>query len=140
MTPRLELVNRRATLRDAAAKMAHLGIGALPVVERSHLLGMVTDRDITVRAVARGWDPATTTVEDVMTPGVVSCRESQDVKDVASLMEEHGLRRILVLSARGKPVGIISVEDIAQRAPDKRLVAEALHRRNGNAPTLATQA
>ncbi len=131
MTNRLELINRRATLVDVASKMAALGIGALPVVERHHLIGMVTDRDITIRGVARGLDPAATTVEEVMTPGVVECREDQDVEEVASLMEQHGLRRVVVVNARGKAVGIISLVDLANRCFERGLVETALHQYSG---------
>ena len=129
MTTRLELVNRRASLQDAAAKMAALGVGALPVVDRGQrLVGMITDRDITVRAVARGLAPDATSVEDVMTPGLIDCREDHDIEELARLMEHHELRRIVVCNANGKPVGIVSLDDIAWRGADKRLVAEALHR------------
>lgn len=141
MTTPIELVNRRSTLREAAQKMADLNVGALPVADRSTLVGMVTDRDITIRGVALGLDPSTATVDEVMTPGVVECLESAEIHYVVDLMEQHGLRRIVVVSGRGKPIGIISVDDLAHRAPDKQLVSEALHRlANDKALVLKTQA
>lgn len=128
MTAHVELVHRRATLKDAAAKMAKLNIGALPVADRASLVGMITDRDIAVRGVAAGLDPKSAHVEEIMTAGVVECREDQDLNDAIGLMERHGLRRIVVVNDHGKPVGIISVEDLAHRAPDKQAAASAMHR------------
>lgn len=128
MTAHVELINRRATLQDAAAKMAKLNIGALPVADRASLIGMVTDRDITIRGVAQGLDPAQAHVEDIMTAGVVECREDQELRHAIDLMERHGLRRVVVVNERGKPVGIVSVEDLANRAPDRQAAADAMHK------------
>jgi CBS domain-containing protein len=126
MTRRPELVNRHATARDAARKMQALDIGALPVVDRGHLVGMLTDRDLALRCVAAGLDPLTTPVEALMTPDVVTCRDDDGVHELATIMEAHSLRRIVVVNGRGKPVGIVTVSDLARRAPEKQLVAEAL--------------
>ena len=126
MTPRPELVNRRATAQDAARKMLDLDIGVMPVVDRHHVVGMVTDRDLAVRCVAPGMDPTTTPVEAVMTPQVVCIGEDEDVRRLVTVMEEHGLRRIVVTNAKGKPVGIVSLSDVAARGDDGRMVAEAL--------------
>lgn len=139
MTTPIELLNRRASLKDAAMKMASLDIGALPVVDRSTVIGMITDRDIVVRGIAAGLDPLTVAVDTVMTHGVIDCQEDEDVKQVAEIMERHALRRVLVLNQSGKPVGIISVEDLASRGIDKQLAAEALHRlANGKALIVPT--
>lgn len=71
MTPGVEVIAPEATIREAAEKMSHLDIGPLPVCDGDRLVGMLTDRDITVRAVAEGRNPVTTRVREVMTPDVV---------------------------------------------------------------------
>lgn len=127
MTPKPELINCRASAQDAARKMLTFGIGCMPVVDRGHLVGMLTDRDVTVRCVAAGLDPCMTSVQSIMTQAIVTCQEDADVSDAAHLMEKHALRRLVAVNARGKPVGIMSLLDLTQ-ADDKTLVAEALKR------------
>ena len=73
MTTEVEVVAPDATIKDAAQRMARLNVGSLPVWDGERLVGMVTDRDLTVRAVAEGLDPAETSVRDCMSPKVVSC-------------------------------------------------------------------
>ena len=114
MTTRLTLVNRRATLKDAAVRMREENIGILPVVDKSHVVGMLSDRDLVVRGVASGVDTETTLVEDIMTPKVVSCSEDRPARDLAELMHRHGVHRLLVVNGRGKPVGIVSATDLAK--------------------------
>ena len=75
MTPGVEVIAPEATLQQAAAKMRRLNIGPLPVCDGDQLVGMLTDRDITVRAVAEGCDPTTTTVREAMTPDIAYCFE-----------------------------------------------------------------
>jgi CBS domain-containing protein len=82
MTPHVECTRPGATIQEAAAKMRQLDIGPLPVCDDDHHpLGMVTDRDITIRAVAEGKDPGRTHVHEVMTPEVISCFDDQDVEE-----------------------------------------------------------
>jgi CBS domain-containing protein len=127
MTARLELVNRRASLRDAARKMRDLSIGSLPVVDKGgQLVGMVTDRDIAIRGVAEGLSPLEGTVADVMTPDVITCLDIEDLKAVVELMEGKGIRRLVVVNDRRKPVGLLSVDDLAIRTGEQGLVAEVL--------------
>ena len=83
MTPGAEIISPEATIREAAEMMRHLDIGPLPVCDGDRLVGMLTDRDITVRAVAEGCDPTTTRVREVMTPDVVYGFDDQDVQDAA---------------------------------------------------------
>ncbi len=112
MTSRLMLVNRRATLVAAASRMRDEKIGILPVVDRGHLVGMITDRDLAVRAMAEGLDPRLTMVEAIMTPKVVSCSEEEPIEDLHFLMKRHGVHRLVVINDKGKPVGIVSIEDL----------------------------
>ena len=77
------------------------------------VVGIITDRDITVRAVARGLDPNRTRVEEVMTPDVLSCSSEAEVAEACELMERRQVRRLLVTDATDAPIGIVSLGDIA---------------------------
>jgi CBS domain-containing protein len=89
MTPHVEVIHPDASVQEAAQKMKGLDVGPLPVCTGARLEGMLTDRDITVRVVAEGWDPKTTKVQDVMTTEVIYAFEDQDVAEAARLMEQH---------------------------------------------------
>jgi CBS domain-containing protein len=114
MTGGIETIPPQATLAEAAKKMASQDIGSLPVcADRRRVIGIITDRDITVRAVARGMDPNHTRVEEVMTKDVLSCRSDAEVEDACELMEKRQVRRLLVTGDDETPVGIVSLGDIA---------------------------
>ena len=114
MTGGIETIRPQATLAEAAKKMASQDIGSLPVcAERRRVIGIITDRDITVRAVARGMDPNHTRVEEVMTKDVLSCRSDSEVEEACVLMEKRQVRRLLVTGDDDTPVGIVSLGDIA---------------------------
>ena len=87
---------------------------------------MITDRDITVRAVAAGRDPVTTQVRDVMTPDVVYGFEDQDIQDAARLMEQYQIRRLPVLNRRQQLVGMVALGDLAVHAGTQPVTAEVL--------------
>src|SRR4029453_16243452 len=105
MTSRVTVIAPEATIQAAAEKMSDLDIGLLPVCEGGRLVGVVTDRDITVRAVAEGRGPVTTQVREVMTPGTIYGFDDQDVEDAARLMEQYQIRRLPVLNRRKQLVG-----------------------------------
>jgi CBS domain-containing protein len=114
MTGGIETIAPQASLAEAAKKMASQDIGSLPVcAERLRVVGIITDRDITVRAVARGMDPNSTRVEEVMTRDVLSCSSDADVEDACELMEKRQVRRLLVTGQDDMPIGIVSLGDIA---------------------------
>jgi CBS domain-containing protein len=113
------------TLHAAAQAMADLDTGVLPVGEGDRLIGMITDRDIVVRGVARALDPQTTTIRDVMSSGVCYCFDDEDVEDAAQQMAELQVRRLPVLDRSKRLVGIISLGDLSQEA-DKRVTGDAL--------------
>jgi CBS domain-containing protein len=114
MTGGIETIAPQATLAEAAKKMASQDIGSLPVcAERRRVVGIITDRDITVRAVARGMDPNSTRVEEVMTRDVLSCSAEAEVEQACELMEKRQVRRLLVTGHDDTPVGIVSLGDIA---------------------------
>ena len=113
MTSPVETVAPDASLAEAARKMLALQIGLLPVSKDKKIVGIVSDRDITIRAVAKGLDPERTKVQEVMTRDVFSCQAGGDVMEACSLMEEKQVRRLLVMDAADTPIGIVSLGDIA---------------------------
>lgn len=128
MTPEVIMVGPNASLTEAAQLMKEEDIGPLPVCENDRVFGMLTDRDIAVRAVAEGRDPQSTRVRDVMTPDLVCCFESDDVEEAARLMQETQLRRLLVIDDDRRLVGIVSLADIVQQTGDDELGGETLER------------
>ena len=126
MTQGVECIGPDATLQEAAAKMKSLDVGPLPVCDNDRLVGMVTDRDITVRATAEGDAPTDVRVRDVMTPEVIYCFEDELVEDAARLMAEKQVRRLVVLNRDKRMVGIVSLGDLAVKTGDEQLAGNAL--------------
>ena len=126
MTRNVEVIGPEATLEDAASRMDALDIGPLPVCENDRLVGMITDRDITVRSTAMGEDPKTTHVRDAMSKDVLYCHEDDDVRDASRLMERKQVRRLPVLSREDRLVGIVSLGDLAVWTRDEQLSGEVL--------------
>ena len=118
MSPEFGTIAPQETLRSAARLMQEHDIGALPVCQEERLLGMLTDRDITVRALADGLDPDTTCVSDVMSGDVQCCRADQDAQEAMALMGERQLRRLPVVDAQRRLVGIVALADLATRQED----------------------
>jgi CBS domain-containing protein len=113
MSQNVELASPTQTIRQVALSMAKLDAGALPVAEKDHLVGMITDRDIAIRAVATGHGP-NTPVRDVMTKEVKYCFDDEDIEDVALNMGDIKVRRLPVLSREKRLVGIVALGDIAR--------------------------
>jgi CBS domain-containing protein len=128
MTRQVEVVSPDSTVQDAAQKMKDLDVGPLPVCEGDRLVGMITDRDITVRSTAEGYDPWTTRVGDAMTPEVNYCYEDDDVAEAARLMKDKEVRRLAVLSRDKRLVGIVSLGDLAVHLGDEQVSGETLKR------------
>ena len=126
MTPAVEVIAPEASIYEAAEKMSHLDIGPLPVCDGERLVGMLTDRDITVRAVAAGRDPRMTHVRDIMTPDVVYGVEDQAVEDAARLMAQYQIRRLPVLNRSKQLVGMVALGDLAMHAGAQPVTAEVL--------------
>ena len=126
MTRNVEVVHPEGSLREAAQKMAALDVGMLPVCSGDQLVGMLTDRDITVRATAEGRDPKTTRVHEVMTPEVVYVSEDDDVSEAARIMTEQQIRRLVVLNQSKKLAGIISLGDLAVHTGDTQQAGQTL--------------
>ncbi|CAG0934442.1 Hypoxic response protein 1 [Planctomycetaceae bacterium] len=105
MTRDVKTVHPEAALQQAAQMMAALDVGLMPVTEDGELLGMITDRDIAVRAVARGYDPTITPVRNAMTEMVICGSPQQDITEAANLMKVHQIRRLPVLDQHNHLIG-----------------------------------
>jgi CBS domain-containing protein len=128
MTADVVTVSPTASLTEAARLMRDADIGPLPVCEEGRILGVLTDRDITVRAIATGKVPESTRVVDVMSPEVVSCLESDDVRRAAEMMQSAQIRRLVVVDHDGRLAGIVSLGDLALQAGDDDLAGQTLER------------
>jgi CBS domain-containing protein len=126
MTRDPEVVASDSFLQDAAMKMQDLNVGMLPIRDGDRLVGMLTDRDITVRATAQGRDPTKTQVREVMTPDVIYCFEDQDVSQAAKLMQDKQIRRLPILSREKRLVGIVSLGDVAVHSGQQDTVSETI--------------
>lgn len=113
------------TIRDAARSMRADNIGALPVSENGRLVGMVTDRDIVVRAVAEERSPGDTSVREVMSQGVCYCFEDDDIDQAAEVMAEHQVRRLPVINRDKQLVGFIALADLG-RTREENAAQDAL--------------
>ncbi len=120
------MISSSANLIEAAEKMRSMELGAFPVCEGEELIGMVTDRDIVIRAIAQDKDPAETFVSEVMTPEVYYCFEGDDISEAAKQMEERTVRRLLVFDSDYEPKGFISLADFALKSQDEHLTCELL--------------
>ena len=125
MTRNVQVVRPDESLRRAAQVMDELNVGALPVCDSNGLVGMITDRDITIRATAAGL-PAETRVSDVMTGHARWCTSEQSVQEAMAQMADVQIRRVPVIDADRRVVGIVSLGDLATRHQGH--VAAALRR------------
>jgi CBS domain-containing protein len=112
MTIDVKIANPKQTIRDAARMMAQIDVGVLPVGENDRLVGMITDRDIAVRAVAAGKGPETP-IREIMTEEVKYCFEDDDLDDITENMADIKVRRLPVLDRDKRLVGILSLADVA---------------------------
>jgi CBS domain-containing protein len=126
MTRDVVTIGSKSSVADAAAVMRDRDVGMLPVCDGGKILGIITDRDITVRVVAGGHDPKKVKVLQMMTPEVVYSYDHEDVLDAIEGMEERQIRRNVVLNRRKKLVGVISLGDVAVDIGNQALAGEAL--------------
>lgn len=127
MSRNIEYITASHTIQEAAVKMQESNVGDMPVVVDDEAVGMLTDRDITIRIAAHGLDPQKSHVADAMTEGVVACRQDDDVETAAKMMGENQIRRLLVLQDGGKLAGIVSLGDLA-KAVDEEIVGDVLRK------------
>ena len=115
MTTDVEVVRPDASVHEAAEKMRKLDVGVLPVCDGDRLVGMITDRDITIRATAEGWNADNTFVHQVMTPEIVYCFEDDNTQEAENLMQQKQIRRLPVLNREKRLVGILALGDLATK-------------------------
>jgi CBS domain-containing protein len=125
MTTDVELAKPTLTIRQAALLMGKNDCGALPVADKDSLIGMITDRDIAIRAVAAGKGPKTL-VRDVMSQEVLYCFEDQELDEVSRNLGDIKVRRLPVLNREKRLVGILSLGDMALTANGSDAAADAL--------------
>ncbi|MET3911041.1 CBS domain-containing protein [Bradyrhizobium sp. S3.3.6] len=114
MTPSVHIADPNMTIREAARWMRADNVGALPVGENGRLVGMITDRDIVMRAVAEERSAGNTSVREVMSEGVCYCFEDDDVEGASQQMATHQVRRLPVLNRQKRLVGVVALADISR--------------------------
>jgi CBS domain-containing protein len=134
MTTTVEHVHVDDTLQHAAVRMSTADVGGLPVLDGDRLVGMLTDRDLALRAVAAGLNPKRAAVRDVYSPQVVHCLCSHSLDEAAAIMQGSGLRRLPVLNEGGTLVGMLSVSDLSRRADHVKKAGEIVGRTSADGP------
>ena len=126
MTTDVEVIGSNASLKEAAAKMKDLHTGLIPVCEGDELKGILTDRDITVRATAEGCSPSKTKVSHIMSKELAYCFEDQEIEEAMSVMEARQIRRFPILNREKRLVGIVTLGDLSVQAWQNILLGETL--------------
>ncbi|MEH1099442.1 CBS domain-containing protein [Micromonospora sp. CPCC 205561] len=124
MTKQVIYLPTETPLDEAARVMKEADIGDVVVTDGATLAGMLTDRDIVVRAVAERSDPATTTIGSIVTREVVMIEQHSTAAEAAALMRERGIRRVLVCDSERKLVGIVSLGDLAMQLDPQSALSE----------------
>ncbi len=121
MSKNLEWLTEKDTVLRAATVMAEAGVGFLPICdERRRIIGVVTDRDLATRALAQEVRPETTSAAMVMSAPAVTCLASSDVREAEELMARERKARLVVTDAAGHLIGILSLADLIEHAPNGR--------------------
>jgi CBS domain-containing protein len=115
MTANVEVIRPGTSVTEAAKRMKSLGVDALPVCDGRRLVGMITDRDITIEATAELHGAL---VRDCMGPEIIYCFEDQDTKEAERIMQEKQIRRLPVLTRKKQLVGIVALGDLATKTGD----------------------
>ncbi|MEK2690191.1 CBS domain-containing protein [Bdellovibrio sp. GT3] len=126
MRPRADVIGADRTVQEAALMMEKNSYGSLPVSRNDKMIGMITDRDITIRVVAAGLDPKTTLVEQCMSQGIEYCFDDEDLGVAAQHMIRNKIRRVPVVNKSKRLVGMLSLGDIATRGQNKNISHDLL--------------
>lgn len=120
------MISPESTLQEAAKKMQEVDCGILPVGTQDKLEGIITDRDIVIRAIAKGKNPAVEKVKNYMTDKVYACNEDDYLEDAADKMRQHKVSRLVVRNQQGKMTGILSFGGILRKNADAEEVANVV--------------
>ncbi|HKY12110.1 MAG TPA: CBS domain-containing protein [Gaiellaceae bacterium] len=120
MTSNPRTIEADKPVADAAKLMRDEDVGLAPIVEGDRLVGALTDRDIAIRVVAEGKDPASTPVREVASTDVVTVDPDQDLDEALNLMAQHQVRRIPVVEQDGRLVGVVAQADVARQADERQ--------------------
>ena len=126
MTRGVETVSPATTLEQTAKRMKTENVGILPVVDTDRVVGVITDRDLVLRAVSERLRPEMTRVGDVMTRKVIACYEDDDIMQASLLMEKNLVHRLIVLDRDDKLTGLVSLSDLAAKAKRETLSGHVL--------------
>lgn len=126
MSKNLEIVSPSTFLNEVARRMYNRDCGCVLVLKNSELLGIITDRDLVVRGMAEGHNPSSTKAETLMSPKVLTCRDTDETLDVSLNMAKNKIRRLPVLDKEQRLVGIISLGDLAANIEDHNICGKAL--------------
>jgi len=126
MTRRVQVVRPASTLKEAAQIMKVADIGPLPVCDGDRLVGVITDRDITIKGVAEGRDPLRTQVQEIMNPEVLYAYDDQEIAVAARIMEEKHVARVIVVNRSKRLVGIVSTSDLAKRIVENEQLTQLI--------------
>ncbi|WP_309679266.1 CBS domain-containing protein [Polaromonas sp.] len=126
MSRDVKVISPDETIREAAQQMRDGNFGMMPVGENDRMIGAISDRDIAIRVVADGTDPGSSRVRDVMSEGIVWAYEDDSVDDAAKLMSKHQIRRLPIVDADKRLVGIVALGDFAVQRADIEAAGEAL--------------
>lgn len=122
----VKVINHKLTVEQAAKMMAENDIGSIPVEKNDKLIGMITDRDITIRVVATGKNPKVTKVSECMTEGINYCFDDNELDVVARKMKENKQRRLPVINRQKRLVGIIALAEITNIRMEPNMAKEIL--------------
>lgn len=128
MTPKVQVIHPSTALKECAAQMKACDVGAMPVCEGDRLIGMITDRDLVVRALAESVSLNDMAVREVMSSPVVFAFEDDDVESAVRIMEVKQIRRLAVLNRKRRLVGIVSLGDVAVKTGNEALSGEVLEK------------
>ena len=128
MAQDVETVSPDATLQQSAEKMKRRNIGVLPVVDGKKVVGVITDRDITLRAVVLGVDVTKTKIREFMTREPYVVYEDQTISEACELMETNKIRRLIVLNREGGLAGVLSLNDVTVKGKETRRSAQVLRK------------
>ena len=126
MTRDVLAVAPETTVQSVAAQMKSRNVGIVPVTENNRVVGVLTDRDIALRACGEGLDPGSTTVREIMTWKVVDCLGTQTLQEAADLMEGNHIRRIIVTNEDQELTGVLSLDDLAKKVRNPILTNEVI--------------